>query len=963
MFNDLQLYIVGKYGELSELGAKTAKNISYGIKQDKSEEYIYKSIFVNILANSFYIRKGVAFTLDFSSTSFPVTIDSDYFLKNKTESYYLGKIEGTFADIAEVQAAFLSLFPASSIVSNTIVVYTNVDYEAFGLEIIEAGDSLNEVYTYEEYEIETLKCYTDDKRYYELVNLIENPESNIYKCSSGSSGGESANFFGDIASQSASRYLTCDNIADCSTIRSLIDNSHSPVTIHASNGNGLSITSQQVLSLALASASNAGALSAADFIAFSTASALPQYAIPFGNASNLPTNNVNLIQYNSTLKALRISDTTLVGSDKSFMNFQYFTPSALLNQGSITWNTYWNGSSYVRDIADLTSVRFAANTALANADASFFVSMTNLAGTDHTAFTGIFNSTAARAIFNVNHDLAIGAGDSSAFEPDGRFEIRGRIGANIVIWKKNIASVFSTAFRFDNDTGIMYSEHHYPLIHNTYDLGENVTPLWWRNVYSTTGTFTNATITNTTLSGKTLGSVLFVGTSSIIDEKNAHFFWDNTNNRLGIGVNSSLLSKLHIVTTTARGIISNITYTNTQATDYGNNFTGTITGRATTSDIIAGTYFNNSFISGANTQSIRTVFISTPTFTNAFTAVHTSLWVNGVGTSSSNYIAQFHSSTGTSNTLLIRNDGASAFATSTFAVNYAVNIGGVNGLNVATITDGIALSLSQAFGTRTTSNFRSVGPFTPNAGVSLDMNIIEGSSTDLSNFTTGTANYFAIRNGRNNAIAQPTFTGAVSYLKIGGVQGGSAGNWGNQSSGIVNGTLIDPVVNQSGTGAFRGHLVFPSITAAADWRSYESILPAHANNVHLRFGESTTVTAYRFTSNRNIEHYNTLSTPAAVTDGYLQYSEDIVAGNAIPKFKTEAGDVISLFKGAAITAALTNITFTAPGTPNYTPVVTNVVPYGFATADDANTVLSVIRNLQDEVADLKSRLQANGLTA
>jgi hypothetical protein len=42
------------------------------------------------------------------------------------------------------------------------------------------------------------------------------------------------------------------------------------------------------------------------------------------------------------------------------------------------------------------------------------------------------------------------------------------------------------------------------------------------------------------------------------------------------------------------------------------------------------------------------------------------------------------------------------------------------------------------------------------------------------------------------------------------------------------------------------------------------------------------------------------SSPA---DAYQQYSADIVAGNAAPHFRTENGDIVKLFKGAALTAS------------------------------------------------------------
>lgn len=69
-------------------------------------------------------------------------------------------------------------------------------------------------------------------------------------------------------------------------------------------------------------------------------------------------------------------------------------------------------------------------------------------------------------------------------------------------------------------------------------------------------------------------------------------------------------------------------------------------------------------------------------------------------------------------------------------------------------------------------------------------------------------------------------------------------------------------------------------------------------------------------------------------------------------------------KGAALTAQLTSITSTAPGTPDYAiQDLVNTSAFGFVTKDEGNTVLSVIANLQARVAQLESRLQALGLIA
>lgn len=67
-------------------------------------------------------------------------------------------------------------------------------------------------------------------------------------------------------------------------------------------------------------------------------------------------------------------------------------------------------------------------------------------------------------------------------------------------------------------------------------------------------------------------------------------------------------------------------------------------------------------------------------------------------------------------------------------------------------------------------------------------------------------------------------------------------------------------------------------------------------------------------------------------------------------------------KAAALTTQLTSITHTAPTTPDYAVQnLTQTTPFGFVTADEGNTVLSVILNLQTRVSQLESRLKAYGL--
>jgi len=69
-------------------------------------------------------------------------------------------------------------------------------------------------------------------------------------------------------------------------------------------------------------------------------------------------------------------------------------------------------------------------------------------------------------------------------------------------------------------------------------------------------------------------------------------------------------------------------------------------------------------------------------------------------------------------------------------------------------------------------------------------------------------------------------------------------------------------------------------------------------------------------------------------------------------------------KASALTAQLTTITASAPGTPDY--AIQDLVAatgYGFVTADEGQSVLKVIANLQTRVSELETKLKAYGLLA
>lgn len=84
-------------------------------------------------------------------------------------------------------------------------------------------------------------------------------------------------------------------------------------------------------------------------------------------------------------------------------------------------------------------------------------------------------------------------------------------------------------------------------------------------------------------------------------------------------------------------------------------------------------------------------------------------------------------------------------------------------------------------------------------------------------------------------------------------------------------------------------------------------------------------------------------------------SLEVAAGGTITAGGTQA---------AALTAQFTTITHTAPGTPDYAiQNLTNSSAYGFVTADEGNSVLKVIANLQTRVAEIEAALEGVGIVA
>lgn len=88
-------------------------------------------------------------------------------------------------------------------------------------------------------------------------------------------------------------------------------------------------------------------------------------------------------------------------------------------------------------------------------------------------------------------------------------------------------------------------------------------------------------------------------------------------------------------------------------------------------------------------------------------------------------------------------------------------------------------------------------------------------------------------------------------------------------------------------------------------------------------------------------------------------------------FGASATEKVSLYgvtpvvQPSALTAQLTTITIAdAAGTPDYAlSALTTTTPYGLATAAEAITLLYVIKNLQERMAELETAVEALGIVA
>lgn len=147
----------------------------------------------------------------------------------------------------------------------------------------------------------------------------------------------------------------------------------------------------------------------------------------------------------------------------------------------------------------------------------------------------------------------------------------------------------------------------------------------------------------------------------------------------------------------------------------------------------------------------------------------------------------------------------------------------------------------------------------------------------------------------------------------------------------------------------RGYV--PIVTAAAETRT---VADPEKSNVILTLSMKTDGGDCVFT-------FDTAYTESGQTS--LTFAN---VGESITLVSVQSGSsyvwrVLSRQGAAALTSGLTTITHTAPSSDDFAiQNLTSTSPFGFVTADEGNTVLKVIANLQTRVGELEARLQAAG---
>jgi len=319
-----------------------------------------------------------------------------------------------------------------------------------------------------------------------------------------------------------------------------------------------------------------------------------------------------------------------------------------------------------------------------------------------------------------------------------------------------------------------------------------------------------------TLPSFTSGSVLFSNGTTIAQD-NSNLFWDDTNNRLGIGTNAPAQS-LHI----AGNINSGFSGLNVANSSTGNAAFSTILVSNDTGNFTIQA-FGSGYTGSGLLQPNSARFRSSGNLTNGFY----------FGTGAPAPIILFTADT---EKMRIFGNGNVAINTTTDA-GYKLDVNGT-----ARVSDISYLTLGARIGTTTTA----AGIFPSGTSGRESLNLRS------SLLPTDTGNDVIITNGQgdvgNTSSIRSLLTVARSFAPTSG-------------TGVYNLIQVNPTINQTGgaSGITRGLYINPTLTAAADFRAIES------SNGRVVISDTATVKGTNATSLLDLSQtWNTTGTPTAI---------------------------------------------------------------------------------------------------
>lgn len=209
---------------------------------------------------------------------------------------------------------------------------------------------------------------------------------------------------------------------------------------------------------------------------------------------------------------------------------------------------------------------------------------------------------------------------------------------------------------------------------------------------------------------------------------------------------------------------------------------------------------------------------------------------------------------------------------------------------------------------------------------------------------------------------------------------------------LTNKTLTSPVINGATTlsldSAGTGNLIIETnsnltadrtlqittgdvgrtVTLSGNLNIAGDLITSGANGLILTTTGATNVTLPTTGTLITDSSPSTLTNKTLGTTTFSDAANIILDANIGTRIGTATGQKLGFYNAtpvarqAALTAALTQITFSEPAATDFAIAsVSNVTPFGFTTANEGNTVMKVINNLQVRVDQLESRLQSYGL--